>query len=86
MGNSEKGGIAIVVGGLLYATVKLGDEFILVFDELVRLFSDSFIFRRIIFGLWRSVAEFELSLGTVVLGLLALFLLLAIADYISTEI
>ncbi|OYR78665.1 hypothetical protein DJ71_17270 [Halorubrum sp. E3] len=86
MGNSDKGVIGLLIGGILYAIIKLGDVFILISDEILRILSESFFLRISLDNIWREVAELELSIGTIVLGLLALFLVLAIVDYISTEI
>lgn len=86
MGNSDKGVIGLLIGGILYAIIKLGDEFILISDEILRILSESFFLRISIDNIWREVAELELSIGTIVLGLLALFLVLALVDYISNEI
>lgn len=90
MGDSDKGVIALLTGGVLYGILKLGDEFVVVSDELLRtllrgLDDNPFLISGID-NIGQGIAEIELSIETVVLGLLAVFLLLAIADYISSEL
>jgi hypothetical protein len=90
MGDSDKGIVALLTGGLLYAILRLGDELAVVSDEISRTILRSledYLF--LIPGLddiAQEIAEIELSLETLVLTLLAIFLALAILDYISNEL
>lgn len=90
MGDSDKGIVAILTGGLLYAILRLGDELAVVSDEISRTILrglEDYLF--LIPGLddiAQEIAEIELSLETLVLTLLAIFLALAILDYISNEL
>lgn len=86
MGNSDKGVLTVLIGGILYGILKLGDEFIVVFDEILRAFEESLLLRLSIDDISQTVAEMDLSIETVVLGLFGVFLVLAIVDYISTEL
>lgn len=90
MGDSDKGIVALLTGGLLYAILRLGDELAVVSDEISRTILrglEDYLF--LIPGLddiAQEIAEIELSLETLVLTLLAIFLALAILDYISNEL
>jgi hypothetical protein len=90
MGDSDKGIVALLTGGLLYAILRLGDELAVVSDEISRTILRSledYLF--LIPGLddiAQEIAEIELSLETLVLTLLGIFLTLAILDYISNEL
>jgi uncharacterized membrane protein len=86
MSDSDKGVLTLLIGGILYGILKLGDEFILVFGDILRVFEESFLLRRGIVGIGEKVAEMNLSIESIVLGLLAIFLVLAIVDYVSTEL
>lgn len=85
MGESDKGVLGLLLGGLLYAIVKLGDEFAIIFGDVLRVLDESFFLRMSIDEIWQAVVEIELSIETIILGLLTIFLVLAIIDYISSE-
>jgi hypothetical protein len=85
MGDSDKGVIGLLVGGIVYGMIKLGDEFIVVLDQLFYALDSSLLVRLIITDIPRAVAEIDLTIETIVLTLFAIFLLFAIADYISTN-
>jgi hypothetical protein len=85
MGDSDKGVIGLLIGGIVYGMIKLGDEFIVVLDQLFYALDSSLLVRLIITDIPRAVAEIDLTIETIVLTLFAIFLLFAIADYISTN-
>ncbi|WP_138006989.1 hypothetical protein [Halalkalirubrum salinum] len=86
MGGSDKGAITLLIGGVLYGILKLGGEFVRVFDVVVYALRESFILRLTINRIGQAVAEIELTIETIVLGLLTVFLVIAILDYVLTEI
>lgn len=86
MGDSGKGILGLLIGGALYAILKLGDEFIVIFDEILRVFDESLLLKLSIDEIGKEIAQFEFSIETMVLGLLAIFLILAIVDFVSSEI
>jgi hypothetical protein len=90
MGDSNTGVIALLTGGVLYGILKLGDELVVVSDEvlgaMLRGLDDNLFLISGIDNIAQGIAEIELSIETVVLSLLAVFLLLAIGDYISSEL
>lgn len=86
MGDSDKGVLTLLVGGILYGIAKLGDEFIVVFGDILRVFEESLLLRLSINDIGQAIAGLNLSIETIVLGLLAVFLILAIADYVSAEL
>lgn len=90
MGDSDKGVIALLTGGMLYAILKLGDELAVVSDDVLRTMlrglNDHPFLIPGIDNIGQEIAEIELSIETVVLGLISIFLVLAIIDYIYTEL
>lgn len=86
MSDSDKGVLTLLICGILYGVFKLGDELIVVFDEILRAFEESLLLKLSINDIGEAVAEMNLSIETIVFGLLAIFLVLAIVDYVSTEL
>lgn len=89
MSDSDRGFIGLLILGVGYAIIKLGDELLVASDEIlrlfVRLFEESLAFRLSINDFLDWTSEQEITLETIVLILLALFLLTAIADYVTSE-
>lgn len=86
MGDSGKSLIGLLILGVGYAIIKLGDEFFVFFDEIVILLDESLLFRSLILDIFRIPFEVGINMETIVLGLLATFFLFAIVDYVAGEI
>lgn len=76
----------MLAAGIVYALVKLGDELVMIADDIVWGLEKSFIFRISIDDFFEFLNGEEMNLQTIVLGLLAIFLVLAIADYVMNEV
>ena len=77
MGNSNKGFLALLVGGIIYGVLKLGDEFIIIIDEvkyLIPAFDDV---------IPNIIEATNFGLVDVILLLIVAFLVIAIFDYAS---
>lgn len=84
MVSSEKGILTILLGGLAYATIRLGDElvvFIARTSDEVGVFAGS-----IVRGLGDLIQVTNIGLDTIILLLVAIFLLFAIYDYVGDEL